>query len=531
MEFFSESDLNLVSEWGNKDYNPKDRTHQKIGESLKLGPSTKTKFWVKKTAGETDFTFKSVRNWLKRGLKFRPYTWGRIWDDSTTESEVYFTLGINGDKNEPYLHIKLDYQFETPKYLNSEQQSIARKHLRPHGEAKFEKKILLNKLSIYNWDKLIAESVKFIENHKDQYYDIVEEINRRDRRYFTRICWNTQGWRQPSGPAGKSKNKSTFEGITGIGHEEWLFSDDFKFENYQYGFLQAKNLSSVSGAFDVDLYTLKKEHNGLSQFYVASIKNVEVLTQQQIEEFKGDDSYITDFIKNNTTVEQRKSLLAKFPDYKKAPVVNIRFKIDDAIYPEEDDLVPINLDTKKFHRYQLHKGALSDYIDKGIATDADAQQGLIELSDSGHERGDKRTRTVYSSAGSYQSRKRHIKLSEKLESYLNTQKSNGDSIIAERGLGQKSVDMVWETPNEFIFYEIKTFANVSRCIRDALGQLLEYAFYRRPEVDKDYQLIITSPHEPDQWVEEYMELLRDRFDIPIHYQQFDMEEGVLKELI
>ncbi len=69
------------------------------------------------------------------------------------------------------------------------------------------------------------------------------------------ICWNTNFWCAPSGSEGKSKNKNSYEGIVGYGHEEWLFDLEKIVDNYHYSFLQAANTGrNVYKDLDLKIY-------------------------------------------------------------------------------------------------------------------------------------------------------------------------------------------------------------------------------------------------------------------------------------
>ena len=65
------------------------------------------------------------------------------------------------------------------------------------------------------------------------------------KKYLTRLTPNYKKWEKPSGEKGKCglDIKSPYEGINGLGWEEWLFNDFHNPENqldgYCYGFIQA----------------------------------------------------------------------------------------------------------------------------------------------------------------------------------------------------------------------------------------------------------------------------------------------------
>lgn len=88
------------------------------------------------------------------------------------------------------------------------------------------------------------------------------------------------------------------------------------------------------------------------------------------------------------------------------------------------------------------------------------------------------------------------------------------------GLGT-SLDAVLKKGNKFHFYEIKIASTVKACIRQAIPQLLEYAYWQgvNREIEK---LIIVGEHSPSETSERYLALLRDHFHIPVEYQQFKL---------
>jgi hypothetical protein len=88
------------------------------------------------------------------------------------------------------------------------------------------------------------------------------------------------------------------------------------------------------------------------------------------------------------------------------------------------------------------------------------------------------------------------------------------------------VDVVLRRGHEYWFYEIKTALSARACIREALAQLLEYAYW--PGAQEASRLIVIGEPPLDQEAEMYLERLRSRFVLPIDYQQLDREQGTLK---
>ena len=88
---------------------------------------------------------------------------------------------------------------------------------------------------------------------------------------FCRICWNTEGWRKPSGAI----RERSFAARLGFGLEEWLFNYEWLVNGTKYGFLQPigrfRNRYE-NQRFSVALYT---RHEGFT-LLVAEISNVYV---------------------------------------------------------------------------------------------------------------------------------------------------------------------------------------------------------------------------------------------------------------
>ena len=88
------------------------------------------------------------------------------------------------------------------------------------------------------------------------------------------------------------------------------------------------------------------------------------------------------------------------------------------------------------------------------------------------------------------------------------------------GIGTR-VDLVVRQPNGYSFYEIKTSLQPRACMREAIGQLLEYAFW--PGSQEAYQLIVVGETAADADAREYCRRLNERFSLPIQYQQIVLE--------
>ncbi len=112
---------------------------------------------------------------------------------------------------------------------------------------------------------------------------------------------------------------------------------------------------------------------------------------------------------------------------------------------------------------------------------------------------------------------RHHKLQGALYKRL-VAKHGKDNVGTElpSGVGT-SVDLVVCCDGKYWFYEIKTSPSPRACLREALGQLLEYAFW--PGAQEAVRLVVVGETALDKDGKEYLRRLHKRFSMPIEYEQ------------
>jgi hypothetical protein len=74
-----------------------------------------------------------------------------------------------------------------------------------------------------------------------------------------------------------------------------------------------------------------------------------------------------------------------------------------------------------------------------------------------------------------------------------------------KGKNGTSIDLVVQRKRSYWFYEIKTASTARGCIREALGQILEYAFW--PGAQEAVRLIIAGECAIDKEAEDYLRCL------------------------
>jgi hypothetical protein len=116
---------------------------------------------------------------------------------------------------------------------------------------------------------------------------------------------------------------------------------------------------------------------------------------------------------------------------------------------------------------------------------------------------------------------RHNKLQEALYARLASQYGQ-DNVGTENasGVGTRVDVIVWQK-NDNWFYEIKTAQSPRACLREAIGQLLEYAFW--PGGQSATRLIVVGETAIDSDGLEYLHRLRKQFSLPIEYEHISIE--------
>jgi len=119
----------------------------------------------------------------------------------------------------------------------------------------------------------------------------------------------------------------------------------------------------------------------------------------------------------------------------------------------------------------------------------------------------------------------HNDIQNRLYKYL-CGKFGASSVGTELDTGSgTTVDVVTSVKKKITFFEIKTSNSVRASIRQAIPQLLEYAYW--PEETRAEELVIVSHLPITTTAERYIAHLRDNFKIPLSYHQFDLKKNEL----
>lgn len=340
---------------------------------------------------------------------------------------------------------------------------------------------------------------------------------------IARLAFNKNGWIYPSGPEGKSKSKDSYEYKNGYAHEEWLLDMDKAIDGYHYGFLEPINKNHqkyIGCVFDIFLFTVNSHTN--ERFWVGKLKNVEVIdgkTSDKVKEVYRKKGWYKEMVQDLKELELDPH---NFGRWHGIDLFNIRFRPDDfEKYPDKTYVAKGDKSISSYHYVLLHAHQLPE-IEKG----ADGVFELGRCNPTSRYSGKSIKKRVEEKLVEYPAL--HHQISVALEATL---KKEYDKVYAEHQTGYKtSIDLVAVKGKKMHFFEIKTYHDVRTCIRQALGQLLEYSYF--PDRQLADELYIVTPHEiHDQNIISYIKTLKESVGVPIRYITYDLVKRAIVQMV
>lgn len=516
---FNQSILIHWSQWVGVSYDPK--TNETEANWIRSNISPKLGYWA-------DEVVEALNGWQKTGRrdflnrnrdKFRNYMWLKVYEKGK-HPELYFTLSIEKHGNGTAgLIIKLDFQRSSSKYLNPIQLKFLEEKLnRATNPACWHEITNYHSMS---WKQLINYSTSFINKHIKLYYDLNDQLIPLSGNYrLARLCWNPNGWVEPSGVKGKSLDKNSHEYKYGFGHEEWIFDTSKLLDGYHYGFLEPifKSKDKHAGnQFHIGLYTIDSESK--NRYWIGVIKNVTVIDQSEADNAK--DKYV----KNGWYNEMVKQLAEhQIPESdltigSDQQLFNIKFRPEDMDLIEYE-LIPEDHAIYKIQRYTFIK--TQDVIGSFI-TESLTPTGFVsrkgEPKDPGeNSKYERKPRMV-------EVRKKHQTIQKALYQFL-SDKYNPDDVTWEFSTEIRTqVDIVRRDQEKLIFYEIKTYPSLRVSIREAIGQLLEYAHWIQRREPIEFVIVTDLPI--NEKAHNYFRTLISFYNIPISYAWFNLNSNEL----
>lgn len=313
---------------------------------------------------------------------------------------------------------------------------------------------------------------------------------------------------KPSGRVGKSKNKGAYENINGYGHEEWLLDTTKVIGGYHYSYIQAigKYREKYLGKkFDISVYSINDETK--QRWWIGEIQDVVVVGEKESREvyktYKANGWY-------KEMLSQLRAVGANVDEFKE----NVRPDIFAVIKYKPKNL---NLLDQPLEFSHNDPAVTSNYY---VLLNKNRDPKLINSKTftfkSGHKAGKASVKKSYKDHNG-KINLSHNKLQTKLYKELASEygKENvGTEITC--GYGNR-IDVVVKNGAKYSLYEIKTSLSVKSCIREAIGQLLEYAyFYESINIDK---LIVASSAEIKKSEQEYLDKLNKLYGFDIGYRK------------
>ena len=119
----------------------------------------------------------------------------------------------------------------------------------------------------------------------------------------------------------------------------------------------------------------------------------------------------------------------------------------------------------------------------------------------------------------------HNDIQNRLYTFL-SDRLGTECVGTELDTGQgTSIDLVTKHNGVITFFEIKTSHSVRASIRQAIPQLLEYAYW--PAGKRADELVIVSHLPLTKVAGHYLIYLREVFKLPLSYRQFDLNKNEL----
>ena len=336
---------------------------------------------------------------------------------------------------------------------------------------------------------------------------------------IARICWNSNRWVFPSGSSGKSKNKKAYEYQTKFGHEEWLLDISKLIDGYHYSYLQAiapsrdKYLGEV---YNISIYSIDDATK--ERWWIGLIKNVEIVSAKKSKEV------FRVYKENGWHEEMRTQLEAVGAD------VDMFDKIDEEWFSVVR-FKPSDLEVLESLKGFNHKdpAVKSDYYNLKNKV---SEPSFVAFKGISFEAGQSEKEEDSSRIVSFQAREVTINLKHNLmQSAIHKQLSKlyGKSNVRKEVPADQGcrIDLVVRDNVGYVFYELKIGNSVRMCVREGLGQLLEYAHFNNMLPAVRFIIISNNKHTDD--LSKYMNKLRNIYRIPLYYQYFDMDNMVLAD--
>ncbi len=336
-----------------------------------------------------------------------------------------------------------------------------------------------------------------------------------------RITWNEFNWEKPSGHLWSKENQSkkniAYENQYGFGHEEWLFNQRYRIKGFQYGYVRGVEKASLENEFIDELYLYTKDPEG-NYFFIGILKNVERITHKKDEQELIKITFDKYF---EVAIEELKEVNSDYTELQRTGMTpTLKFKWEDATILDEP--IPIRIDDSKYRRYQSYK--LTKEFESFIQINLEKQ---IALNFRPGKAKSKSSYTTSRKKGKREVKSLHVEILNCLYKKLLEKTERNNLSVEKSSVNGKIIDLLEKVEDKkFIFYEVKTSNSGLTNIREAIGQILEYALIDDKIIPK--KLIIIGPAKLNDNERKYFKRLGQAISIKLEYWFYDTEN---KELI
>lgn len=337
------------------------------------------------------------------------------------------------------------------------------------------------------------------------------------KEYVSRICWNSQGWRFPTGEVRELESNS-HQAETGFGYEEWLFDFARLVDGWRYALVQGVNDSRRRLLRDnekyIDLRLFTQTGPGRRN-WVARIAHCEILDDAGIrtaaQKYR-ELGYLRDMDHDLRRLDvERKHWPSRIqPDW----MISFRFRPSDVeMYrPPHGISADAELKGKGFDRYLLRPTDNLEVVKKASKLQRGRRGTMVDLS----------TISPFVPARpATQMDRVHARMQNEIKALL--QRTHGNNaVIAEEDFVDLKVRGKHAT-----WLEIKNAPSI-QAVREGLGQLLAYVYCRGETSAKLPSLLVVGTTAACAKTRELLYHLRKRHQLVIDYVPFQLGQTEFK---
>lgn len=331
-----------------------------------------------------------------------------------------------------------------------------------------------------------------------------------------RLVWNDNNWETPMQrlyDISKSEDHNiSFEKRFGYGGEDWLFNPRYQYQGYQYGYIRGVNDLVNNFKFIDEAFLFSINPANKDRLLIAIIKDLEII--------EANDKILKQikplFKKHRVqAIKELREVGAVTARYEVNHVIpNVRYKLNSIVHYGYDKIVN-GIRGNRFNRFKpfIVNNELEELLKLNeIATgEFIFKPGKTKLRKSGKRITSIEERDISN---------RHTEMSEALYKYLINQEGIDKSNISleKTYVNKKIIDLVVQKGRKYILYEIKTYTEARKAIREAIGQLLEYSLSDSSVTVSSINIV--SPGILTHFDKDLLKQLNKVISIPVHYWEY-----------